>query len=40
MVEVMLTLFAILVVGYIAARLGYMGGALTLRVPHLFCHQR
>jgi len=39
MVEVMLTLFAILVVGYIAARLGYMGG-VTLRVPHLFCHQR
>ena len=35
MVEVMLTLFAILVVGYIAARLGYMGGEFDKKLSSL-----
>ena len=35
MVEVMLTLFAILVVGYIAGRLGYMGGEFDKKLSSL-----
>jgi hypothetical protein len=35
MVEVILTLFAILVVGYIAARLGYMGGEFDKKLSSL-----
>ena len=35
MVTVMVTLFAIVVVGYVAGRLGYMGGTFDKRLSKL-----